>query len=133
MKFLLDTNAWIRFFHSPQGIKSSVRAKLFDEYSFGLSSFSLVEVAQKNAKSPVGGGVYLSTMDWFKLALPERLIQIIPISPEIATTAYELGENFHGDPADRVIAATAIVNKLILVTSDRKLIASRAVRTLSTR
>lgn len=133
MRFLLDTNVWLRFFHFPQGIKVSVRTHLLQETSLGLSTFSLVEVAQKNAKSPAGLGVGSSTVDWFERALPERLIQLIPITPEIAAKAYDLGESFQGDPADRIIAATAIVRNLTLVTSDKKLISSRVVKTIPTR
>lgn len=58
--------------------------------------------------------------DWLVRAIPSA-IRLLPITPEIALRAYDFTD-FHGDPADRVIAATAIVNGLTLVTSDRFLI-----------
>ena len=47
-------------------------------------------------------------------------VQVLPITPRIAAAAYELGP-FHGDPADRLIAATGLVYGLPIVTRDRKL------------
>ena len=56
--------------------------------------------------------------DWLD-AVADRL-QILPITPRIAAAAYELGP-FHGDPADRIIAATGLVYGLRIITRDRKL------------
>ena len=59
--------------------------------------------------------------------LPELTIH--PITDEIAERAGGLGEVFPGDPADRLIAATALVLGVSLVTQDTKL---RGVPSLST-
>jgi PIN domain nuclease of toxin-antitoxin system len=45
----------------------------------------------------------------------------LPLTGEIAISAGEL-ESLHGDPADRFIAATAIVHDATLMTSDEKLL-----------
>ena len=42
-------------------------------------------------------------------------------SPEIALAAGDFDEPFLGDPADRLIAATALVAGAKLVTADKKL------------
>jgi PIN domain nuclease of toxin-antitoxin system len=55
-------------------------------------------------------------------------LEILPINAEIAITAQSTLFT-HGDPADRLIAATAIVHKTPLLTSDEKL---RAVPGLET-
>jgi PIN domain nuclease of toxin-antitoxin system len=62
-----------------------------------------------------------------------RSFRLLPITPEIALRAYEWPEDFHGDPADRLIAATASVHRLTLVTSDEKLLERTDLKTLSTR
>lgn len=67
--------------------------------------------------------------EWVSKALFDGL-KLLPNTPEIACDAYRIPD-FHGDPADRIIAATA--HQLTLVTCDRKLIASPHVKTLSTR
>lgn len=59
--------------------------------------------------------------------LPE--LRYEPVTGEIAQLAGSFGEEMHGDPADRLIAATALVLNVPLVTADTKL---RAYRTLNT-
>ncbi|MGH3112727.1 MAG: type II toxin-antitoxin system VapC family toxin [Gaiellaceae bacterium] len=48
-------------------------------------------------------------------------IRTLPLTPAIADTAVSLPSSFPGDPADRLIYATAIEHGLRLVTKDRKL------------
>jgi PIN domain nuclease of toxin-antitoxin system len=52
--------------------------------------------------------------------LPELTIH--PVTDEIAERAGGLGEVFPGDPADRLIAATALVLGAPLITQDSKLL-----------
>jgi PIN domain nuclease of toxin-antitoxin system len=59
--------------------------------------------------------------------LPELTIH--PVTDEVAERAGGLGEVFPGDPADRLIAATALVLGVSLLTQDSKL---RNVRSLAT-
>ncbi len=48
-------------------------------------------------------------------------VRTLPLTPAIAATAVALPSSFPGDPADRLIYATAIEHGLRLVTKDRKL------------
>lgn len=48
--------------------------------------------------------------------------QTVPLTHSIAATASELPRSFPGDPADRLIYATAIEEGLSLVTKDRRLL-----------
>jgi PIN domain nuclease of toxin-antitoxin system len=52
-------------------------------------------------------------------------IRTLPLTPAIADTAVSLPSSFPGDPADRLIYATAIEHGLQIVTKDRKLRAHR--------
>jgi PIN domain nuclease of toxin-antitoxin system len=45
-----------------------------------------------------------------------------PVDREVASTAGSLADHFHGDPADRLIVATAIVNGLRLMTRDQRIL-----------
>jgi PIN domain nuclease of toxin-antitoxin system len=45
---------------------------------------------------------------------------LLPLTPAVAVKATELGK-FHGDPADRLIVATAILESAALVTRDRRI------------
>ncbi|MCK5057013.1 MAG: type II toxin-antitoxin system VapC family toxin [Candidatus Aminicenantes bacterium] len=52
------------------------------------------------------------------------------ITPEIAELSVDLPGSINKDPADRIIAATSIVNNVPLVTIDENLIRSDMVNTL---
>jgi PIN domain nuclease of toxin-antitoxin system len=52
-------------------------------------------------------------------------LTVIPISLEIARTSTQL--DFSSDPADRIIAATSVVEKIPLLTRDRRILKSRMV------
>ena len=54
-------------------------------------------------------------------------IRVLELSPRIALESTRLGPGFHGDPADQLIAATARVHGLKLVTSDDRIRSSRVV------
>jgi PIN domain nuclease of toxin-antitoxin system len=61
-------------------------------------------------------------------ALPE--LRIEPVTEEIARHAGSWGDAFPGDPADRLIAATALMLGTSLVTADERIAAARVVRTV---
>jgi PIN domain nuclease of toxin-antitoxin system len=48
-------------------------------------------------------------------------VRTVPLTPAIAATAVSLPSTFPGDPADRLIYATAIEHGWRLITKDRKL------------
>ncbi len=50
---------------------------------------------------------------------------LIPITPSIAIASTKL--DFRGDPAEEMIAATSLVEKIPLLTRDRKIRKSRTV------
>ena len=54
-----------------------------------------------------------------------RAIQVWPIDLAVARRSTSL--DFHGDPADEIIAATSIVHQAPLVTRDRRIRASKMV------
>jgi PIN domain nuclease of toxin-antitoxin system len=65
---------------------------------------------------------------FLRLVLDARSVRVLQITPEIAAQSVSLG--LHGDPADRLIAATAVVYRATLVTSDERLRGARLVPTL---
>ena len=58
-------------------------------------------------------------------------IRTLPLTPAIAAAAVSLPSSFPGDPADRLIYATAFEHGWRLVTKDRKLRAHRHPRPLA--
>lgn len=79
---------------------------------------------------------WLATHERIALAVPvaawlaQLAVQLrtIPITPAIALTAASLPSAFPGDPADRLIFATALETGHLLVTKDERLRSHRAPR-----
>lgn len=131
MRFLLDTNAWLRWFHRPHELSVTVRQLLNAEQSVALSPMSILEVAQKHRKGKLE--LPRPVDIWVHESMPKGRIKLLPLTMEIALAAYQWPDDFHGDPADRVIAATSRLHGLTLVTSDEKLLVRSDLKTLSTR
>jgi PIN domain nuclease of toxin-antitoxin system len=58
-------------------------------------------------------------------------VRTLPITPAIAAAAVALPSSFPGDPADRLIYATAVEHGMRLVTKDEKLRSHRHPRRLT--
>jgi PIN domain nuclease of toxin-antitoxin system len=126
---LVDTCVLIFDSLSPERLTHAAKAQLDEGTNRALlacSDISLWEIAmllQKRRFSiPCDARTYLNAL------LDSRSYTVLPISAEIATLSTEL--EMHGDPADRLIAATSIHFDAPLLTSDQKLRAHPAIRTI---
>jgi PIN domain nuclease of toxin-antitoxin system len=59
---------------------------------------------------------------------PPPVVQLLPLDVSVLLALNNLPSSFHGDPADRIIVATARARYLPLATRDRRIRRSRAVR-----
>jgi PIN domain nuclease of toxin-antitoxin system len=121
MKLILDTHIWYWFVIgdetlSKKTIENINQAALND--SLYLSAISVWEVAMLENKNRIH--FKIPTLQWVEQALKEIPIQLLPLTPAIAVESCHL-EDFHGDPADRIIVATARVENLTLLTRDKKI------------
>lgn len=64
--------------------------------------------------------LHMPVLQWRRLALSQG-IEEVSISGEVDIMAGEL-TNFHKDPADRIIMATALRQNATLLTSDRRIL-----------
>ncbi len=62
-------------------------------------------------------------MDWLQAALSLPGIRVAPLEPALAVASTRLPGELHGDPADRLIVATARHLGATLVTADAALLA----------
>lgn len=69
---------------------------------------------------------------WVRQALRLMPVRDATLTREVALASRSV-DVVHEDPADRFIAASAIVYELTLVTSDRRLLASSQYRALANR
>lgn len=115
LTYLLDTALWINAVTLPGAIPERILRLLATSEPAGLCSISLLEAAilHRLKRLELQG-----TLDqFFKVGLAENL-KLIELTPIIAAKTNELSDNFHGDPFDRTIVATAIVMSLTLITAD---------------
>ena len=127
---LLDTHIWVWWVHGDNGLTPSqieiIEAN--EDGEIGISAISLWEVAKlvenKRLELPI------SLEKWFDQALSYPGIRVIELTPEIATESTRLPGEFHKDPADQMIVATARVMKCRLVTSDERILNYSHVKTV---
>lgn len=121
---VLDTHIWIWLLNgdanrlSDQGITAIESAGQSGQ--LGVCSISVWEVGMLEAK----GRLRLSKgcLDWVREALSVPGLRLLPLTPEIAIESSRLPGLIHGDPADRILAATTRILNATLVTKDLKLL-----------
>ena len=64
----------------------------------------------------------MNIRSWVGEALTKPGISLTPLTPEIAIESSNLPGSLHGDPADRIIVATARAWNATLLTKDRRLV-----------
>ena len=84
-----------------------------------LSSISLWEITMLESKKRIIFSTDVTS--WIKEALSAPGLHLVQLLPEISIDSTRLPGNFHGDPADRIIIATARFLKCPLITADKKL------------
>lgn len=120
---LLDTHIWLWFATADSALASAFRkliAKAANEDKIFISAISVWEIAMLEVKGKIKLG--MPATEWVRIALAPPEINLLPLSPEIAVESCHLPDNFHGDPADRIIVASARLENLMLMTKDQKII-----------
>ena len=114
---VLDTHVWVRFVAgaslSKRACAAIERAATRGRGVF-IPTISLWEIARLAQSGRVRLGVRPER--WFHAAMATVAGNLVAISPEIAIVAAAL--SCQGDPADRLIIATAIASDAVLVTRD---------------
>lgn len=65
---------------------------------------------------------------WLRRATAPEMLTVLPLDAETVIAVDDLPDTFHGDPADRMIVATARVHDLPLATHDEAIKKSRLVK-----
>jgi PIN domain nuclease of toxin-antitoxin system len=131
VKLLLDTHIWLWSLAEPSRLAPGVAQELTDPRNeIWLSPVSVWEALTLVRK----GRIVLdgSPESWVREALRKVGLREAGLNHEIASRSMAL-ELAHWDPADRFIAATAIVYDLTLVTADDRLLGCRQYSTLANR
>ncbi|HLG72879.1 MAG TPA: type II toxin-antitoxin system VapC family toxin [Chloroflexota bacterium] len=85
-----------------------------------LSSISAWEVAVLVRRGRLR--LSMATSQWLSLIADISAVRWVPVDNQIAVAATDLPGDFHKDPADRFIVATARMSGASLVTADGKIL-----------
>lgn len=122
---VLDTHIFLWLINGNKEIIDSgflpVINNAIKDSSIIIPAISLWEISMLVAKQRII--LQENTLDWLKNATSAPGISVYPISPEVAYESTILPGNFHGDPADRMVVATARVINGTLLTFDKEIIA----------
>ena len=119
---ILDTHVFIWLLNGDVTLPPKVRKIIGEHLSEGavyLSAISCWEIAMLER----AGRIRLSKSihNWIEDALSAPGFILAPLTTGIAIESCNLPGDFHGDPADRIIVATARVEGARLVTSDNRI------------
>jgi PIN domain nuclease of toxin-antitoxin system len=130
MSLLLDTCAVLWLAGDAARLSNAARERVSDplEEVF-VSAITAAELACLVRKEKIGLPVHWRR--WFRDSAATNGWTVLPVELEILEEAYCLPGEFHPDPADRVIVATARLNRLTVVTGDALLLDYPHVETLS--
>lgn len=127
---ILDTCVLIFDALAPEQLSHKARLELNKgglTGSLACSDISLWEIAMLISKGRIK--TTMPPRDFLVDVVAANRLQVLPITPEIAYQAACHADFTHGDPADRIIAATALHHKAILLTCDSRL---REIKSLKT-
>lgn len=128
---LVDTSALIRWICVPEKLSKKARKTIDEEIKkegISVSSISIWEIALLIKKGRIE--FFIDSATWLEELEGLSFIRFIPIDNQIAQKSVNLDENFHKDPADRMIVATALLYGAKLITSDEKIINYKKVQTV---
>jgi PIN domain nuclease of toxin-antitoxin system len=128
---ILDTHVWIWWVHGSDKLteKQSEAIRQNEQGTIGISAISLWEIAKLIEYNRVELSCAID--EWFEQALNYPGVRLLELTPAIAVASTRLPGNFHQDPADQIIVATAMLHNTRLLTSDNKIIAYPNVDTVA--
>ena len=127
---VLDMHIWVWWVHGNEQLTQNQFKAIQDNEDdvIGVSAISCWEVAKLVEVGRLG----LSTPveKWIEQAMGYPGIRLLDLSPEISIESTRLPGEFHRDPADQIIVATARIYNCPLLTADGRIIEYPYVKTI---
>jgi PIN domain nuclease of toxin-antitoxin system len=129
---VLDTHALLWWANGERAQLSAAAASAIDAEMDGgqilVSSMSAWELAMLVERGRVA--LSMDIASWLDTLSRIDAVQMVPVDSEIAVKSVQLPGDFHKDPADRIIVATARKFAAPLVSADEKIRAYPHVRAI---
>ncbi|MEB3275437.1 MAG: type II toxin-antitoxin system VapC family toxin [Cyanobacteriota bacterium] len=128
MKVLLDTHVWIWWLLGTERMSTPERRSM-DRVAAAagcyLSAMSLWEAQMLHSKGRLALDRPFAA--WLHQAAAPGVVAVLPLDVDVVLALDQLPQSFHGDPADRLIVATALAHGLPLATHDGAIQASGVI------
>ncbi|MEA2113888.1 MAG: type II toxin-antitoxin system VapC family toxin [Thermodesulfobacteriota bacterium] len=128
---LLDTHVWIWWISNiekfPQKALRYIN-KARGKNSIIISSISTWEIALLVERGRLD--LSIDVRDWVRKTEGLEFVRFMPVDNTISLRSVSLPGEFHADPADRIITATAMTMGIPLITRNEKILGYPHVRTI---
>ena len=120
---VLDTHVLLWALLQPEELSEDIKQHIAlaqQNCQLFLCSISLWEIAMLKLKRRIN--IYEPIKDFLNYIANINGLSVKDVSPEIAAESVLLMDNFHSDPADRIIVATTKVFGATLITRDQQIL-----------
>jgi PIN domain nuclease of toxin-antitoxin system len=123
-----DTHAWLWWASDPDRLSPHARSALDAADRIGVCTISAWEIGMLAGRRRIA--LDRDVRQWVAHALAAERVEALPLTADVAVAASLLEDGFVGDPADRIIYATARARGALLATKDERLRAFDAAATV---
>lgn len=120
MNLLLDTCAVLYLSANDAKVTDSTREKVAVAERIFVSAVTAAELACLQERDRIELSNHWKP--WFRKAVEVNGWEVLPVEWEVMEEAYSLPGDFHADPADRMIVATARFYRYSVLTTDSKIL-----------
>lgn len=120
---ILDTHTFLWLMNGDDTLGNQVKSIIREACKSNLllvPSISIWEIAMLQKKNKIS--LLQPIHQWIEKATSLPYLKVLPLDAAIAIESCKLPGEFHGDPADRIIVASARILDKPLITRDRKII-----------
>lgn len=125
---VLDTHAWIWWVAEPGKLSTRARRAIDEADALGVCAISCWEVAMLVARRRLE--LDRDVLVWIRQALAVPRVLLLPLTPEVCAASALLDQKSPADPADRMIAASALEHHASIATKDSRLRSLPQIKTV---